>query len=64
MAGKTFPKNTPNKGVKHQIGRPGMAHNGIGPLTAPNAKDPIDKYKGKYGGPGKKNNGIGPVIMK
>ena len=57
-------KKTKNKGAKHQVGRPGLAHNGIGPMSVPGAKDPIDKYKGKYGGPGKKNNGIGPVRMR
>jgi len=58
----TFPKNTKNKGAKHQVGRPGLARNGIGPSKAPGAKDKIDKYKGKYPAP-KAHNGIGPVKM-
>jgi hypothetical protein len=53
---------TVNKGVDQgQHGyRGGIRQNGIGPLSAPMAKDKIDKYKGKYPGP-TANNGIGPV---
>jgi len=67
MPKSTFPKNTPNKGAGNQVGRPGMAHNGIGPAKAPGAKDKIDKYKGSYKSPttrAGRNNGVGPAIMK